>query len=851
MAAHLQDVVRQIEERGLDLPHSVDLHQAFTKIIRWRPPGEKKKKSAWCRLYEHKGKSGKVYITGVFGVRSELYNVEASNDVWSPAERADWIEARKKAEREAAALRREEAETAAQKAKRIWDRGRTEGRHPYLERKQVGAFGIRFSFNDRFLVPLYNLAFELQGLQYIGPDGEKIFGTGTAKDGHFHLIGEIPASGEFTLGFGEGYATAATAHMASGWPVVVCFDAGNIEPVMKVWREAYPEAEFFIAADDDRFLVQRFCERLRRLGVSVSESTLKFPIDERWELPDGRLVVVQAAWAQDKAGAWGIEGKLEAFDAADAQTGERRRRRVDDLRIWNAGRAKAMAAAKKHRALVALPHFEDGDEQSTDWNDLHCRVGLAAVREQLLAELAQARAAGPARAKGGVGRVAPPDRGAAREEGAGAPFDRVRYLVDRYVLIYGTTTVWDNEARMVVKLDALRAAHRDFLDFWLDAPDRRMVREDQVVFDPGHKHDPAEVVNLFDRFPLEPSNAPCDAIVAHLYHLCHQDDALFHWVACWLAYPLKHPGAKMRTALVLHGLREGTGKSLMMDIMRSIYGRYARTVTQLQLQTEFTDWLSGMLFCVAEEVVTAADRKHHKGLLKNLITNETVQINPKNMPLRQEENHANFAFLSNDQMPMQLDPFDRRYTVINVEEGQPESWFARIGEQRAAGGDAGFYRWLLEYDLQGFNEFTRPFENRDRQRLVTLGMNVDRRFWHFWHQGHTDLPYCCCRASDVYLAFKTWCRLNGERFIPNSTSFGTTLGRELIKTKMRLQVFSDKAMATEDWEAGAMDTTDWQGVVYIVPAADGARPEKDEVQKQCRAFQGAVSKLLAAARRGM
>lgn len=852
MARNLAEVQRQIEERGVDLPQSVDLTRAFDKIIRWKPTGDKRK-SAWARLFEHRGASGKVYVTGVFGVRSDKWNVEASNEEWTPAERAEWIEARKKAEREAQAARKQEAETAAEKAAKMWARARPEGCHPYLERKRVGAFGVRFAFNNRLVVPLCNLAGELKGLQWISPEGEKIFGTGTAKDGHFHLLGKVLA--DQPIAFGEGYATCATGHMATGWPVVTCFDAGNLEPVIKVWREAYPDAEFVVLADDDRCLLERFCERLKRVGVSLAPEAVQFPIDERWELPDGQLVTVAAAWAKDVAGAWFIEGRIEAFAAPD-EAGTVKRRRLDELRLENAGRAKALAAAKKHRAHVLLPRFERGAQGATDWNDLHCASDLAAVRDQLMRGLEEARAprtGGFARA---VVRSTPPGGAAAPGGEGGVVGDVLKRLTERYVLIYGTTTVWDNEARMVVKLEALRAAHRDWLDHWLDAPERRMVNADQVVFDPGHEHDQSQVVNLFERLPLEPGDpSACQKIVDHLFHLCHSDPKLFHWVASWLAYPLQHPGAKMRTALVLHGLREGTGKSLMMDVMRAIYGRYARTVTQLQLQTEFTDWLSGMLFCVAEEVVTAAERKHHKGLLKNLITNETVQINPKNMPLREEENHANFVFLSNEQQPMQLDPFDRRFTVINVEEEKPRAWFAAIGAERASGGDAAFYAWLLQYDCGDFNQFTRPYENRDRERLVTLGMNVDRRFWHFWHKGLTDLPYCSCRASDLYLAFKTWCRINGERFVPNSTAFGTTMGREIPKYKTRVNVFTDKAMVSETYAAGASDTMDWQGMVYLVPyesdAVESDQDKRDRLRDDVRRFQGAVGHMLSQARHGV
>ena len=36
------------------------------------------------------------------------------------------------------------------------------------------------------------------------------------------------------------------------------------------------------------------------------------------------------------------------------------------------------------------------------------------------------------------------------------------------------------------------------------------------------------------------------------------------WVLKWLAYPIQHPGAKMRTALVLHG-PQGTGKNMFFE----------------------------------------------------------------------------------------------------------------------------------------------------------------------------------------------------------------------------------------------------------------------------------------------
>lgn len=90
----------------------------------------------------------------------------------------------------------------------------------------------------------------LVGLQFIGADGGKRFLTGTPKAGAWHLIGD--ADHAPTVAIAEGYATAATVHGLSGWPVAVAFDAGNLLAVAKALRRRKPDAELILAADDDR-----------------------------------------------------------------------------------------------------------------------------------------------------------------------------------------------------------------------------------------------------------------------------------------------------------------------------------------------------------------------------------------------------------------------------------------------------------------------------------------------------------------------------------------------------------------------------------------------------------------------
>lgn len=347
------------------------------KKITWAGDARKpKKKNAWAVLHEWTSpKTGKVFVVGIYGIRDEFWTVEPTQIEWSPAEKTAWLERKKAIEKEADEERRATAAAAVDKAGKLWARAREEGASEYLQRKQVGAYGVRFAFGS-VVVPLVDLAGNLHGLQWINKDGGKVFGSGTVKEGHFHLLGEL--ADEMPVAFGEGYATCASGHMATAWPVVTCFDAGNLMPVIAAWRKLYPDKRFVIFADDDRHLVRRLCERLQQHGVGVKQADFAKSAgglrDMHWELPDGKVVDLKARWAKDKCDVYHIEGSV-TVDGTTAM-----------LKIENAGRAKAFAAAKRYGCHVVLPKFEGRAEDLTDFNDLHVAEGIAVARAQLMAE---------------------------------------------------------------------------------------------------------------------------------------------------------------------------------------------------------------------------------------------------------------------------------------------------------------------------------------------------------------------------------------------------------------------------------------------------------------------------------
>jgi putative DNA primase/helicase len=138
---------------------------------------------------------------------------------------------------------------AAAIAKRLWKQAVEPADSSYLVRKGVKAYGLRKLSDGRLVVPLRDAAGEVGNLQFIAPDGSKRFLKWGRKAGMFYLFGEDASRPVIVVA--EGVATAASVHEATGLPVAVAFDAGNLLKVARVLAGLYPAARLLIAGDDD------------------------------------------------------------------------------------------------------------------------------------------------------------------------------------------------------------------------------------------------------------------------------------------------------------------------------------------------------------------------------------------------------------------------------------------------------------------------------------------------------------------------------------------------------------------------------------------------------------------------
>lgn len=357
---------------------------------------------------------------------------------------------------------------------------------------------------------------------------------------------------------------------------------------------------------------------------------------------------------------------------------------------------------------------------------------------------------------------------------------RYHALLDSFALIYSTDTVWDASTRLIMKISAMAHAHgADYVRMWKAAESsprrnegkRWTVMPTDVVFDPTETCDPETTVNLFGGLEIEavPGDVePMLKLVRHLFSRAseHADDAdqVMHWFLCWCAYPLQHPGAKLRNSVVMHG-DEGAGKNFLFDTMVMMYGEYGATVGQDELEDKFNDWRSRKLFVVGDEVSSRAELVHNKNRLKALITSPTVQINPKNLPRREEANHINIVFLSNELQPLALDNTDRRYLVIFTPQALDRQFYKDLAKWRDVdGGLAAWYDYLLKYPLEGFDPYAPAPITDAKKDLIELNRKTPERFWVDWSGNELGLVYMSCSVDQAYRAYTKYCQRVGDRF---------------------------------------------------------------------------------------
>lgn len=194
----------------------------------------------------------------------------------------------------------------------------------------------------------------------------------------------------------------------------------------------------------------------------------------------------------------------------------------------------------------------------------------------------------------------------------------------------------------------------------------------------------------FSEIEVEQIHGICDAIMEHseavVYILsvyaiwrhmyvcyCNKDSLKYRYMMDWLLYARLCPQHKNKTVLCIKGL-QGFGKSMVMrKICNALYSPHVYNCTMDSFKSDYTSQF-GMkkMVLIDEGDESGANRKgrldDYSAKLKNMITEEVIEIHEKYKAREQVRTHAGYIMCTNVEPVLAKDPSQRRikmYRMIN------------------------------------------------------------------------------------------------------------------------------------------------------------------------------------------
>ena len=191
----------------------------------------------------------------------------------------------------------------------------------------------------------------------------------------------------------------------------------------------------------------------------------------------------------------------------------------------------------------------------------------------------------------------------------------------------------------------------DGITFLPGAPWVVVIKNDQV---------PTTMLNIWKGWGVEPRQGSWRLLQRHVEEiLARGDEKVVKYIYDWTAAGYQRPGQKRGVAIVFQG-HEGVGKGTYGHVVRKTYGPHGLYISQpSQLTGKFNRHLWTVTFVFADEAFFAGDRVG-EGILKSLITDPGMMVEPKGVDAFQVPNYLDLLMASNSDWVVPVGPFGRR-----------------------------------------------------------------------------------------------------------------------------------------------------------------------------------------------
>jgi len=237
------------------------------------------------------------------------------------------------------------------------------------------------------------------------------------------------------------------------------------------------------------------------------------------------------------------------------------------------------------------------------------------------------------------------------------------------------------------EVDFKKQAPKPFINKWLcDADMRTYMDQDWVPYNGVYKQSDKRIFNLFTGYstviasPLPDNHEKYVApLLQVLLELCEGTPANLDFLLHYLAHIIQKPAEKLRYSIIFTG-SQGTGKDTILVTMAKILGSHmvnSESNTENLCGKHATGLVKKLLVAFNES--EARKSFEFEGIIKSLITEEKLTVNPKNMQPYDIHNRARLFVFSNKSNPIKFDGAsqDRRFIGWKTTDkyiSQPKFW---------------------------------------------------------------------------------------------------------------------------------------------------------------------------------
>lgn len=328
------------------------------------------------------------------------------------------------------------------------------------------------------------------------------------------------------------------------------------------------------------------------------------------------------------------------------------------------------------------------------------------------------------------------------------PYDRHRYVhvaqSDQVTDL--STGLTMTPAALARRLDGIQPEDWS-IQAYLFASDHGIQKVDAYEFFPNQpqivEQAGVRYLNRWKPRDFQPVEGDVTPFLEHLTYLYDGDEASLKFVLDWMACLVQKPQQKQATAPLLTSEAEGIGKGVMGQMLSVLVGESnTRYLSPDALSSDFNDWLASASLVIVEEFEDNG-RRSAMARIKNYITDEIVDINPKHAPRYRARNQANFLFFANAAAPLKITEADRRFLVHRSQaQPKPEGYYRELMVWFMEEGRCYVLHFLLTRDLSHYNPRGRAPRTRSHQELVVQARDPQIDYLHRAFEAQ-EPPFAC------------------------------------------------------------------------------------------------------------